>query len=188
MTKIINLFGGPGCGKSTTRAGLFYKMRMAGKSVEELSEWVKEAIYEKRDIAFADQIFAFGNQEKSQNVLCGHTDYLLTDSPLALSCVYGRNRTETFEKLVIETFNNYNNINIFLERPTSYTCKGRNESLDEAKRIDKNILDVLDNNNIEYICIPTNEKTVDTIFKIINIMEQGKTIYEAKAFIDNVTY
>ena len=186
MTKIINLFGGPGCGKSTTRAGLFYLMRLAGKSVEELSEWVKEAIYEKRDIAFADQIFTFGNQEKSQNILCGHSDYLITDSPLALSCVYGRNRTTTFEKLVIETFKSYDNINIFLERPSTYISRGRNESLDEAKRIDERILTILNENQIDYVKIPVNDKTVTVIFNIISLMEKGQTIHEAKAKLLNL--
>ena len=183
MTKVINLFGGPGCGKSTTRAGLFYFMRIAGKSVEELTEWVKEAVYEKRDIAFADQIFTFGNQEKSQNILCGHSDYLITDSPLLLSCVYGRNRTEIFEKLVIETFKSYENINIFLERPTTYSSKGRNESIDEAKRIDRQILTILDKNHIDYIKVPVNNNTVDFIFKIIYLIEQGKTIYQAQDYL-----
>ena len=40
MTKVINLFGGPGAGKSTIASGLFYHMKIAGYNVEMTGEWV----------------------------------------------------------------------------------------------------------------------------------------------------
>lgn len=39
---VINLFGGPGAGKSTTRAGLFHLMKLHGMNCEEFLEWVKQ--------------------------------------------------------------------------------------------------------------------------------------------------
>lgn len=46
MTKIINLFGGPGVGKSTIASGLFYYMKIAGYNVEAPQEWCKQKVYE----------------------------------------------------------------------------------------------------------------------------------------------
>ena len=36
-TKVINMFGGSGIGKSTTAAGLFHQMDLDGKNVEPVS-------------------------------------------------------------------------------------------------------------------------------------------------------
>jgi len=40
-TKVINLFAGPGAGKSTTAAGLFAEMKRANVDVELVTEYVK---------------------------------------------------------------------------------------------------------------------------------------------------
>jgi hypothetical protein len=43
-TKVINLYGGPGVGKSTTAVGLFYLMRRASIKCEYTSEYVKDVV------------------------------------------------------------------------------------------------------------------------------------------------
>ena len=42
--KVINFYGGPGVGKSTKAAGMFYKMQLAGYSVELVNEFAKECV------------------------------------------------------------------------------------------------------------------------------------------------
>ena len=41
-TLIINLIGGPGSGKSTTAAGLFYKLKQMGIDCEMALEFAKD--------------------------------------------------------------------------------------------------------------------------------------------------
>ena len=41
MTLVVNLFGGPGVGKSTLRAGVFHKLKLKLLNVEEVIEFVK---------------------------------------------------------------------------------------------------------------------------------------------------
>ena len=41
-TLVINLFGGPGCGKSTTMARLFADLKARGYNVEMVSEFAKD--------------------------------------------------------------------------------------------------------------------------------------------------
>ena len=45
--KVINLFAGPGTGKSTTAAGLFYKMKSKGYMVELVTEFAKDLVYQE---------------------------------------------------------------------------------------------------------------------------------------------
>ncbi len=46
--KVINLWAGPGAGKSTTAAGLFNLMKIRGYNVELVTEFAKEMVYEGR--------------------------------------------------------------------------------------------------------------------------------------------
>ena len=49
--RVINLFGGPGAGKSTTAAGLFFFMKSDSsfdKSVELVTEFAKDLTYAER--------------------------------------------------------------------------------------------------------------------------------------------
>jgi pantothenate kinase len=41
-TTIINVYGGPGAGKSTSAAYLYYLLKVAGKNVELVREYVKD--------------------------------------------------------------------------------------------------------------------------------------------------
>ena len=56
-TKVINFYGGPGSGKSTKAAGLYYKMNMAGYSVELNNEFAKECVWEDNVPMLKDQLF-----------------------------------------------------------------------------------------------------------------------------------
>lgn len=44
MTSVINLIGGPGSGKSTTAAGLFFRMKSMGVRCELVTEYAKELV------------------------------------------------------------------------------------------------------------------------------------------------
>ena len=44
---VVNLIGGPGCGKSTTTAGLFYELKKKGYNCEMSLEFAKDKVYEE---------------------------------------------------------------------------------------------------------------------------------------------
>ena len=59
-TKIINLFGGPGCGKSTTASGIFYELKKRGYECELSPEFAKDKVWEDSLRTLDDQIYIFG--------------------------------------------------------------------------------------------------------------------------------
>jgi adenylate kinase family enzyme len=69
MVKIINLYGSPGCGKSTTATSLFSKMKMMDISVEITLEYVKKYAWKKIPIGKYDQYYIFGKQLQSVTTL-----------------------------------------------------------------------------------------------------------------------
>ena len=58
-TLVVNLFGGPGAGKSTLMAYLFYKLKILGVEVEMSPEFAKDLVWEERFNYFDEQIYIF---------------------------------------------------------------------------------------------------------------------------------
>ena len=147
---LINLLGGPGCGKSTTAAGLFYLMKVKEYKVELIREYIKDAVYENRDI-FSDQIYIFGKQNRRQYILQHKVDWAITDSPILLSAVYApKNYYPAFSELCLQTFDSYNNLNILLKRVKPYVNLGRNQTEKQAIEIDNRVETFMLDNKIMF--------------------------------------
>jgi len=87
--KLINLWGGPGTGKSTTAAGLFSLMKLKGYDVELVPEYAKDLTWEGHHNKLADQNYVFAKQHRRIARLVEHDlDYVITDSPLLFTIYY----------------------------------------------------------------------------------------------------
>ena len=150
MTKIINMFGGPGVGKSTTASGLFYCMKKKDMSVEYVSEYAKDITWEGTHSLLENQLHVFSEQFRRQWRLLGKVDYVITDSPILLSYVYFGLYNNTLEKFnseyvdlskkyFLETFKQFQNINFIITRKKKYQPSGRIQSYEEAVSLDKEI-------------------------------------------------
>ena len=61
-TLVINLIGGPCCGKSTISTELFSRLKKMGIKCELVVEFIKDKIYEECNLIIKDQIMLFANQ------------------------------------------------------------------------------------------------------------------------------
>ena len=163
---VVNLFAGPGSGKSTTCAGVFAKLKLAGVNCEMALEYAKDKVWEESNKVLDDQIYVFGKQLHRIFRLKDKVDVVITDSPILLSIIYDKTGNKYFSDLVLNQFNNFDNRNYFIERTTVYNPKGRLQTEDEAKEIDKVLLDLLKDCNIEYDSVGKSE-AVDYIFNEI---------------------
>jgi tRNA uridine 5-carbamoylmethylation protein Kti12 len=146
MTSIINFFGGPGAGKSTTAAGLFSLMKQQGISCELAHETAKIFTWEERKKALACQPYIFGKQLMQIERLVGQVDFVISDSPLLLSAHYSaKYYPESWINAVKDIYNNFDNINFLLMREKEYVPIGRNQTKEEAIVIDQDITQMLRN-------------------------------------------
>lgn len=174
MCRVINLFGGPGTGKSTTAAGLFNKMKKLGLKVELVREYAKDLVYDERhNVIKEDQLYIYAKQQRRMKILHDHVDYIITDSPLFLSVVYGRmykNLNKYLEQYIIDNNFKYENINIFLNRNLKehkYQEYGRSQTLEEAQDIDTNIKNDLNECKIPFHILDYSDD--DLINEILDI-------------------
>lgn len=167
-TIIVNFFAGPGCGKSTGASWLFSQLKMHGVDCEYVTEFAKDKVWENNGEVFKCEFYITGKQAFKISRCFGKVDVIITDSPIAISMVY--NATDKFKAAVLEEFNKYekNNLNILLNRVVPYDPNGRlQKNEDDAKKIDDNIKNTLDESNIPYTIINGNVDGYKAILDII---------------------
>lgn len=170
--KVINIFSGPGVGKSTTAAGLFYEMKKMHLNVELVTEYAKDAVWEKRFNILEDQIYVFAKQQRRIARLLDHSiEWVITDSPIPLGLCYVKEGalSANFYNLVIEVFNQYENHNYLLSRNVAYNPIGRNQTEEEAKEFDKKATNLLKTYKIPYSEIVGGEPAVTTILQNLKL-------------------
>ncbi len=170
--KVINIFSGPGIGKSTTASGLFYLMKKNDLSCEYVTEYAKDLVWEKRfDILENDPLSVLSEQHRRIDRLKGKIDYVITDSPILLSAVYanhyqsnkknlGDNGLHHYNGLTLELFKKFENYNYFLmhTKKINYHQEGRTQNSKESAERDENVFDYLIENQIQFQILEGNEE------------------------------
>lgn len=169
---VINLWGAPGAGKSTTAAGLFFLMKINKLKVELVTEFAKELVWDRHEAFFGDQVGIFAEQNHRLHRLMDHgVDFVITDSPLPLPILYKPlGYLERFDDLVMEQFHRYNNLNFLLEREHSFEAIGRRhderEALVKAQQLETFLLE----HRIEHEKVVATPQTPQRIFENIHRM------------------
>lgn len=169
MTKVINLYGGPGIGKSTCAAILFSELKKRGISCELVTEYAKDLVWEQRNKTLEDQIYIFAKQHHRIHRLMGQVDYIVTDSPILLSLIYDESRCESLRNLVLCCHASMETINILMTRAVKYSPEGRYHTEEESKKIDLTIRDLLI--NLGESCMETEASTPGMIRAMREILK-----------------
>ena len=184
-TKVINIVGGPGAGKSTIASGVFNLLKMNQLDAELVNEYPKQLVWEERKKTFDDSLYLFAKQAHIQYSINGKVDYMVTDRPLIMSNMYHnfwmekdwtKEWNDSFYALVKATWDMYDNRVYFINRAFPYIANGRNETAEEAFQQDKLTRKWLDDYGIDYIVVDGDQNAHFKIFENIVITDKGKDI------------
>lgn len=176
-TTVINLFGGPGIGKSTLQADLYAYMKKQGYRVEMVREVAKKWAWAERPISPLDQLNIIGEQIKDESELYGKVDYIITDSPIMLGAFYmDFNHGEMFMQNMINEYmyfaekNGVEYKNFMLSRKKmKYDPFGRFESEYQLANLDENLQAFLYEARLPFKLIDGfPEDRVDDVVDILN--------------------
>ena len=140
-TLLVNIFGGPGAGKSTGAAQVFSILKMNGVNAELVTEAAKDLTWEESFNNLKDQIYVFGKQQHRLFRCADKVDVIVTDSPIFLSTIFNNDPDieENLGRLVLDVVNKYDNYNILLQRVKPYVRVGRTQTAEESDQISADI-------------------------------------------------
>lgn len=149
---LVNLFGGPGVGKSTGAAYVFAMLKMEGINAELIGEFAKDKVWEENWVALKNQAYIFGKQFYKIDRCANQVDVVVTDSPILLSLIYNDRPAlgAAFDQSVSEVFHSYDNLNYLLNRVKPYNPKGRYQDEAGAKEVHLKIVNLLHTHGVDY--------------------------------------
>lgn len=169
MSVRINVFGGPGVGKTTTAYALAYELSSRGLPVIYVSELPKEwAMFGRRPTP-NDQLFINAEQFRREELALRNGYIVVTDSPVLLTAIYGefyggeeavvdalKVKTRLLDRLYPKVFNMY-----LGRRADIYESKGRFQELEEAVILDElvksSVKDWYGEDNLHEYLLPGSE-------------------------------
>ena len=161
-TLVVNLYGGPGVGKSTTAAGVFYFLKYWGVTAELVTEFAKDLVWEQRHRTLEDQVYVFGKQQHRITRLLGEVDVIVTDSPIMLTPVYSGGNA-ALNNLAYQMHLDMNTMDFYIVRNTKshpYNERGRYQNLNQAEQVDRDIKKVLEDYAISAIHCESGDNAV----------------------------
>lgn len=166
---VIQFFGGPGVGKSTTAADLYSFMKKRGYKVELIHEVAKDLVWDKRPDMFYEQDWIAAEQHRLQRRLVDHDiNYCVIDSSILLGLFYAADDyPPEFNAFCRAVYDSYTNINVMLKRNPliPYVQEGRNQTEQEAIIIDGQVQQYFNDKNINHLQIVSGTDT--TIEQIV---------------------
>ena len=166
-TLLVNLYAGPGAGKSTGAAYIFAKLKMKGIDSEYVSEYAKDRVWQDDQFPLKYcQLYVTGKQSLKIARLLGKVDVIVTDSPIAIGAMYTDEKP--YQDVCLYEGKKYKNtFNMFIQRHKKYNPNGRNQTEEEAKAIDVKLLNWLDENDLPYTVADGTEEGYDQIVDAI---------------------
>lgn len=176
-TLVVNLYAGPGTGKSTTAAQLFALLKQDQVNCELVTEFAKDLTWEGRTKALSFQPYVAGKQMYRIWRLIGEVDVIITDSPIMLcGHIYGEEGvSDAFLQHVRDIHDSWDTLDVILQRNPNarpYNSKGRNQTQMEAQAIDFRIESVLQYCGIKYERIQVDQ--YDTAAAQIQLLVESR--------------
>lgn len=178
---VVNFVGGPGCGKSTTAADLYVKMKRLGLKVELVPEYAKDMVWDRVNPEdFTEQLNIFNGQHKRVRRLVSHgIDFAIVDSPIFLAILYSDMYSPFFaasslRNIAREIYDTYDNVTINIDRGNiPYQQWGRNESEDKARELDQRVLTYMAETDLPYNVVTLGDTTTCDALNIVQYHVSG---------------
>lgn len=137
--RCLNIYAGPGVGKSSVMASIYAELKQCALNVEMAPEYAKELVLLGLE---CDQEEIFEVQSRRISV-ARKVDFVVTDSPLLQQLIYADN--PGLRQRILAEYQLYDNLDILLLRsPTiAYDARGRYADLATALTVAREVHDML---------------------------------------------
>lgn len=167
---VINLFGGPGVGKSTMASRIFSALKELDVEAAAPEEHAKTAIWTGQSWLLRHQTIMLGKTLETVLTLRDKVDVIVIDSPILLCSVYAApDEPDAFHALCVESHKRFDRVNIMIEREDGarYTRRGREQDLDGAIAMDRRIRERLQSADEDWTTISRDKTNARRIARAI---------------------
>lgn len=155
----INLWSGPGVGKSTTAATLFAELKKRRISCELVREFAKDLVWENR-IGHFEQFWITAEQHRRQSILQGQAQVVITDSAIPMGIFHAPLAyQQELKNLIFKMISNWNSIDVLLYRDMTewYEQNGRVENLSASLKKHESVSNLIKEFNESFISCHVND-------------------------------
>lgn len=156
-TLIIDIYGGPGSGKSSTAKMLSGLISSLGYTSETPEEYPKYLIHKEDYKSLENQIGIFREHKSRIDDLLGKYDFIISDSPTLMQNIYikeryGKKEYKNLRKLVKLEHKKHNDkrVSFFLNRKHNFKEIGRVQNEEQALEKSKQIKEYLIKNKVNF--------------------------------------
>jgi ABC-type oligopeptide transport system ATPase subunit len=167
-TKVINIIGGPGSGKSLIAAAIILYLHLHNKTVETIPDYAKSLVWQQNHEVLKNQYFIAQRQFEMLNLLDGQVQYLITECSLPQVLYYNENYADNICDIaktraqILEWYGQHDNANIFVERgDKKYVHTGRFQDEDQARDIDRGLHALLEREGLPFTTLPTQLDSIN---------------------------
>lgn len=162
---VVNVFGGPGVGKTTTAARIFTALKMRAIDSELIDEVARTCIQTGQLGALEIQPYLFGQSLYRLKTTARNTDVVIMDAPLLLNPIYDKRQSPGLRALCWEEHQLFPNLNIVLDRPNhvKHSMVGRIHDLDQSENLHNDIVRFLDEIKLPYVRMRADDGGVEQI-------------------------
>lgn len=167
-TKVINIIGGPGCGKSMFSAAIVLQLHLAGKTVETIPDHAKALVWQRNFEVLKNQYFIAQRQFEMLNLLDGQVQFLITESSLPQVLYYNENYEPNIcdvaktRAQILAWHGMQDNVNVLIERGEKrYVRAGRFQEEEQARAVDHGLRALLDREGLAYTLLPADINAIN---------------------------
>jgi hypothetical protein len=167
-TQVINIIGGPGCDKSLITSAIIVFLKLREKTIEVIPDFAKSLVWQQNFEVLKNQYFIAQRQYEMLSLLDGQVQFLITECSLPQVLYYNENYLDNIcdiektRKQILEWYNQCNNINLFVERgDRKYIRTGRFQDEEQARAIDRGMLELLNREELPYTVLPSDVTDVN---------------------------
>ena len=167
-TKVINIIGGPGCGKSLFKSTIVLNLLVRHHTVETVPDFAKILVWQQDFESLKNQYAIAQRQYEMLNVLDGQVEFIVTEGSLPKLLFYNeyyednvcdvaKTRTQ-----ILDWYNQHNNINVMVRRGDEgrYNQAGRLQNEEGAHAVDRGLRDTLAREGIRYTFLEPDVKAI----------------------------
>lgn len=145
-TRVINIIGGPGCGKSLFTAAIVLYLTLHHKSVELIPDFAKALVWQKDYEALKNQYRIAQQQYNMMALLDGQAQYLINECSLPQLMFYNEYYDDNICDVakthahMLGWYKQFNNVNVLIDRADQpYVHTGRFQSEEQAREVDRGL-------------------------------------------------